>query len=171
MIAFETRLSTSWASRAASPEIARNLGGRDLELDAGRLGARARRFDRLKHKPLQVDATPLELQLAALQPRGEKKVGDEPEEPLGVTVDDPEVGALLVVVLVLEHQFHVARDRRERRPELVRDVRHELVLQGVELDELLVLVREQLLRLLGLAASESLGASRSFDRAHEPGES
>ena len=52
----------------------------------------------------------------------------------------------------------------------MRDVRDELVLQRVELDELLVLVREQLLRLLGLAAREPLGASRSFDCAHEAGE-
>jgi hypothetical protein len=52
----------------------------------------------------------------------------------------------------------------------MRDVRHELVLQRIELEQLRVLEREQLLRLLGLAAREPLGAARALDGSNEAAE-
>ena len=81
-----------------------------------------------------------------------------------------QVLAALGVRLVLQQQLDVAGDRRERRAQLVRDARDELVLQPVELDELLVLVAQELLRLLGLPAREPLAAARALDGAHEPRE-
>ncbi len=75
--------------------------------------------------------------------RREQQVLDEREEPLGVAVDhlqprllfDAQPGRLGVVV----QQLEVAADRRERRTQLMRDERDELVLHPVELAQPLVL--------------------------------
>ena len=57
---------------------------------------------------------------------------------------------------VVEQKLEVAADRGQRRPQLVRDERDELVLQPVELAQPLVLLREQVLRELGVGARRAL---------------
>jgi len=118
----------------------------------------------------QVDRRPFELEAAVLEPCREEQVGDEREQPFGVPPDDREMAQLLRVLFLFLQQLDVAGDRRQWRAQLVRDARDELVLQPVDLDELLVLERQELLRLLGLTSREPLGEPRSLDGVHETGE-
>ena len=87
--------------------------------------------------------------------REEEELIDEDGEPVGVSLDDPEValarrgeGALGRV----ERHLEVAAERGERSPQLVRRGRDELVLEPVELEEALVLGRQ-----LGGGARERVG--------------
>ncbi len=69
---------------------------------------------------------------------------------------------------ILERELDVADDRGQRRAQVVRDERDELVLQLVGLDELVVLQREQHLRLLGVRARGPLALAQPLERAQDP---
>jgi hypothetical protein len=100
----------------------------------------------------------LERQAPGVDPRDREDVVDEPEQPVGVPAHDLEEAHLLlgqVSRLAVEHQLEVADDRRDRRSQLVRDRADELVLHPVELEQLLVLLRERL-RHLSLALQQLL---------------
>ena len=61
------------------------------------------------------------------------------------------------IVKVLEEQLDVAADRGQRRAQLVRDERDELVFEPVELTQAVVLLREEPLHGFGLGAGCALG--------------
>ena len=66
----------------------------------------------------------------------EQQVADEPQQPPRVALDHVEELPLLVgdlARLLLEQQLEVADDRRQRRAQLVRDEREELVLEPLRL--------------------------------------
>ena len=68
------------------------------------------------------------LQLARLELRDEEQIVHEPEQAVGVVVDDVEIASLLFgQVAVVQRQLEIADDRGQRRAQLVRDERHELV--------------------------------------------
>ena len=128
------------------------------QLDLLGRGRRLRGLDALGHERLELDRPQLEGELARVDLRQEEQVADEVEQPRGVPVDDPEVAQLLLVEpAVVAQQLDVAADRGQRRAQLVRDERDELVLQPVELAQPVVLRREQLLGRLGLGAGRALG--------------
>ena len=75
-----------------------------------------------------------------LQPGDDEELLDQPTEPLALALGRLEERTLLLDVEVsrqLEQRLHVALDGGERRPELVRDDRDEVVLQTVRLPEML----------------------------------
>src|SRR5439155_15086031 len=99
--------------------------------------------------------------------RDEKQVADDALKPLRVAIDRLEEPHLLFSeILVLGDQLEVAPDRRQRRAQLVRDERDELVLHAVELPELVVLPLELELRLAARSDVDNEAAriaSVSFD--------
>ena len=94
----------------------------------------------------QIDRLELQVQRPALEACGEEEIGDEAEQACRVPLDDLEVPQPPGVVVLLEQQLDVAADRGERRSQLVRDARQQLVLQAVELDQLRVLLLDPLAR-------------------------
>src|SRR5207237_2254014 len=139
------------------------------ELDPLSARARARFLDRLPDDGAQVDLGRPQVELSGFEPRDEEQVVDEPQEPVGVALDDVEVAArLLAERLVVQRQLEVAHDRRQRRPQVVRDQRHELVLETVGLAQAFVLLRQQPAGELGLGASLALLLPKSVEAAHEP---
>ncbi|MNI84263.1 hypothetical protein D3C73_1411530 [compost metagenome] len=56
-----------------------------------------------------------------------QQVGDEPDHTLGLIADDPDepYGKLRVIQRPVIQRFYIALDRRQRRPQLMRYVRHE----------------------------------------------
>ena len=106
------------------------------ECDLLGLGLRPGRLDAFGGDRGEVEAVDVEDELAGLHLRDEEQVADEVEEPLRVALDDAEELALLVrqlARLAVEQELDVAPDRRQRRAQLVRHERDELVLQPVEL--------------------------------------
>ena len=115
------------------------------ELDPLRRGRGLRGLDALGHHDVQLDGPQLEGELARVGLSEEEQVADEVEQPGRVSVDDADVALLLLgEPVVLLQQLDVAANRGERRPQLVRDERDELVLQPVELAQPVVLGRQQL---------------------------
>ena len=162
LIAFETRLSRSCASRTDSPSIGGN-----------RLGLR-RRASPARSPPA---AAPRSTVCATTSPRSTRSCSSSSRPSWSRAVKSrsetrPSRRCALRSTIArwprfsssgsdLEQELDVARDRGQRRPQLVRDARDELVLEVVELDELLVLVGQQLLRLLGFASRDPLRAPRA----------
>ena len=145
--------------RARSPAMTRHGAGGEGERDALCLGLRASGLDALRGDRAQIERRP---RGRACRPRPgeEEQVADEVEEPVRVALDDAQEPALLVgqvAGLAVEQELGVAPDRRQRRAQLVRDERDELVLQPVELAQALVLGREVALRGLGEGARLLLG--------------
>ena len=121
----------------------------------------------------QIEVGPFEDEPSRLQPRNEEQVVDEAQQPFRASRDDLEVAAALVVegwLDILERELDVADDRRQRGAEIVGDQSDEFVLELVRLDELVVLQREQHLRLLGIGARRSLAFTQSFEGAQDPDE-
>ncbi len=70
--------------------------------------------------------------------------------------------------LVLHHELQVARDGRERRAQLVRHERHELVLEAVELPQAVVLLQQEALHRLRLRPGGALARIEPFPLTSDP---
>ena len=116
----------------------------------------------------EIDGLPVELERMRVRAREEEELIDEDGEPVGVSLDDPEValaGRRERALGRVERHLEVAAERGERSPQLVRRGRDELVLEAVELEEALVLggqlgggARER----VGLLLQESGAPARSL---------
>jgi hypothetical protein len=102
----------------------------DRQLDPLRIGRRLRRFDAFGHEPLEVDVVHTEVERPVLCLGDEQQIADETHQPLGVPLHDAEERFLLGRARrerIVADQLEIAHDRRERRAQLVRDHRNELV--------------------------------------------
>ena len=160
--AFETRLSSICASRAAIavelPDAADVCGQHDPLRVRDRRGG----LDALVHDQTEIDGLALDRELARLDLGEEEQVAHELEQPLRVPLDDLEVAPApgLGRLEVLEQQLDVAADRGQRRAQLVGDERDELVLEPVELAEPVVLLGEEALDGLGFRTGRALGVEQ-----------
>ena len=134
--AFESRLPTSCERRSRSPRTAATSASSERE-SISRGCARAPPTTRPRRaRSRHVDVREVQLQAARVEPGDEEQVADQALQPLGAAVDDREEALLLVVQLArlaLADHLEEAHHRRQRRPELMRDGRDEIVLQPVEL--------------------------------------
>src|SRR5581483_11835474 len=108
---------------------------RDLDADAPVGGGRPRRLGRALGDVAEVDRSEGELDAPRLDLRDEQQILDERVQAVGAAPDDVEVPLPGVAerVLLVEQHLEEARDRRERRPQLVRDRGDERVAHAVEL--------------------------------------
>src|SRR5205814_10218411 len=95
-----------------------------LERDPRLLDPRVERLDDAVHEPREVEWLPVELDEPGAQARHLEDLIDEPEQSLRALADDAREALLLLrerAGNTLAEQVGRAADRRERRPELVRD--------------------------------------------------
>jgi hypothetical protein len=178
LTAFETRLSRSCPRRAGVAPQSRDGGRVEPELNRSSLGDGAQHLYRLLGEQAEVGLADLEGQPAGFDLRDEEEVAHQAEEALGVAVDDVEKAPGLVAeALVFLHELQVARDGRERRAQLVRHERDELVLEAVVLAQAVVLLEQEPLRRLGLSLSRPLAriqplplGSDALELAHDAGQ-
>ena len=100
-----------------------------------RLRPRARSLDRLRGQSREVDVADLQREASGLHMSDEQEVADEAQQAARIAVDDAEKAAVVGAqrVGVLEHELEVADDRGQRRAQLMRDQREELVLEDLRL--------------------------------------
>ena len=146
--------------RAESPTIGLADSRVDDELDAGSLRCGLRRLNAVDSERAEIDFGPVEHELARVGLRDEQEIADEMEQAVDIAVDDLQELTVLgrELVCVVEDELEVAANRGQRRSQLVRDERHELVLQAVEAAKPFVLCA---LALEGLCALARAGRARS----------
>jgi len=108
------------------------LDGLELchERDACLLGAAAGELDRIAHERGEVDFGWLQQQRRAVHLGREQEIADESHEPAGIALDHLEMTRVLWREggdVVAQQQLDVAEDRRQRRAQLVRDEREEVL--------------------------------------------
>ena len=107
-------------------------GDRDLVQDRHAAQLRDRRF----HEVADVDGSNLKLDLSRLDLLQVENVVDEPDQPIGVLSRNAGEVARFRRQLANGaglHETERSANRRQRRPQLVRDDRHELALDSIEL--------------------------------------
>ena len=141
LIALDTRLSTSWESRARSP-MSCAYGSPVTRTSMPFWSAAGCAASTASAPSSAASSRELEGEATGVDLGDEEEIADEALEPIGVSLDDAQELALLVgqvLRLSVEHELEVAADRREGSAQLVRDERDEFVLQAVELTKLFVL--------------------------------
>jgi hypothetical protein len=138
--AFESRFSSTWIRRSRSASTGRNLLETACAPHVLLLENLAHAGERLGHDLAHIDARDLPFRAAGLDLGEVEHLVDEPRQSLGFPGNDTE--ELLALggpdVRIGEQDLRERADRRERRAELVRHGRDEIVLQPVELLEALV---------------------------------
>ncbi len=148
----------------------------ETQVDAAHVGGRPENLDRLGRQIGEIDVLGLERELPGLDLRDEEEVAHEPQEPVRVAVHDVEEAPVLERKLgIVEDELQVAGDRRQRRAQLVRDERDELIFETVELAQPVVLLQEQPLGRLGFGERRALALvqapallTRLLELANEP---
>jgi hypothetical protein len=136
----------------------RERGSLEDELHLLALGRWPNRVHRLGGDCGEVDLFALEREFARFDLGNEEEVAHDAQEAAAVSLHDAEKTPLLLgeVTGVIEHELEIARDRRKRRPKLVRDESDELVFKAVEFTEPLVLLDEKLVRCFRLGPGDPL---------------
>ena len=135
LIALKMRLSHSWASRSGVRPQLRHWLDRHVDRDQAGGRARARQVGRVADERLRVDPLPPGREPPRLQLGHEQQLPDEPQQPARIAVDHVEEAAPVrrePLGLVRQH-LEGGDDRRERRPQLVRYERDEVVLELIGL--------------------------------------
>ena len=133
LTALVSRFHSTCCRRSGSPEIGPTPGIED-GLDADALGIRGRlhRRDRVVDDHRQLHRLDVQADLARDDPRHVEHVLDDLGQPVGVALEGLEAARQLVAgQQPAAQQPRVADDRVERRPQLVRQHRQELVLHAV----------------------------------------
>jgi hypothetical protein len=115
--------------RSGSARTTPGAGSR-LEPDTGGIGDGAQQLDGLRHQVADLAVAPRHLHAAGLHALDVQDVVDQPDEPVGVRDGDVEHPLALIgdrPHRAAGEQAERAPDRRQRRAQLVRDDRHELV--------------------------------------------
>ena len=168
LIAFESRLPTTCASRPGSP---RTVSGRSASSTASRCfglcaayscACSSRRLARSTFSVVQVDAL-------VLDPLDVEEVLEQRGQPACLRVDDAEVvPPRRRVELALEQERREPEHARERRPQLVRDDADELGLPALALAQLLVLLLELVRGVTSSRSAISLNARVSSPTSPGP---
>ena len=118
-----------------------------------------KRLDRVLYDLPEVDVLALDREPARVDLGEEQQIADKMEQPLRVPVNNTEEPLLFgcEIPALFEQELEVAADRRERRAQLVRNERDELILHAVEFPEPLVLLAQEPLDRFGLGAGHLLG--------------
>jgi hypothetical protein len=121
-MAFETRLPNTWIRRSRSPTT------------VGSSPSSSRKARWWLEDPAEVDQLLAELDAAGLDLGDVEEIVDQGAQPvraLGRHLEEALLHLRHGAAVAVEHQLDVAAERRERRPQLVRDHRHELVLHAL----------------------------------------